>query len=221
MFKSGAVRIEKVPVENGKAKIVAEEEQSVTIHKVEEKKGNATDVKNQAPRERHLEYWMGSTYEAMESLVELCNTLETQFKHDLEIYGGLQNVRRIAIRMFDRMKPSVERYGEKKKYGKSVVDKLIKDVLPHQEGKGPYHDLVVLQGIFMYLTHLESHLVALTPASQALWDKDFVEAVQFSSEQVDRLKAWVKQHLAVKAPQTLIVPGRPMEKGKEVGEYSW
>jgi hypothetical protein len=62
MFKSGVVRIENVPAgEDGTVKIHAQEQQTSAIHKVEEKKGIAADVKNNEPRECHLGYWMGAT----------------------------------------------------------------------------------------------------------------------------------------------------------------
>jgi hypothetical protein len=69
-------------------------------------------------------------YEAMEALLPLCDKLESQLKHDLEIHGGLKVIHRLAASMHEKMKPLVQKYGEKKKYGKSVVEKLIKDVFP-------------------------------------------------------------------------------------------
>ena len=51
-----------------------------------------------------------------------------------------------------------------------------------------------------------AHLSALVPVSQALWDAEFVDAVQGASEEVARMQKWVKQQLSVRAAQTLIVP---------------
>jgi hypothetical protein len=49
-----------------------------------------------------------------------------------------------------------------------LFSKTDPEKLRYQEGTDPYHDLAALQGLYMYLTHVESHLVALSPASQAL-----------------------------------------------------
>lgn len=212
MFKSGAVRIEKIPVEeNGTVKIHAKEQQQPAIQKVEKQKPNAMDVTDDIKRERALEYWMGTTFESMDEMLPLLERLEEQMKHDNEIWGGLKIVHRLAENMKDRMQPFVQKYGENKVYGRSVVDKLI-DMLPQQTGSDPYHDLKALQGLFMYFCHLESHLMALAPTSQALWDRDFVDAVNFCAEQVQRQKAWVIQQIGVKSPQTLLVPQRPINK---------
>lgn len=58
----------------------------------------------------------------------------------------------------------------------------------------------------MYYSHVEGHLLALVPASQAMWDREFISAVQYCNEQLGRLVAWADFHLKVKSPQILLVP---------------
>jgi hypothetical protein len=58
----------------------------------------------------------------------------------------------------------------------------------------------------MFLSHLESGFMALVPASWALWDADFIEAVDFNHGEVGRMQAWVKQQISVRNPRTLLVP---------------
>jgi ferredoxin-nitrate reductase len=73
---------------------------------------------------------------------------------------------------------------------------------------GSYETLAALQVLKMYYSHVEGHLLALSPASQALWDQDFIQAVKYCSEQLGRLVAWANFHLKVKSPQILLVPER-------------
>ncbi|KAL2364661.1 hypothetical protein RJZ56_002427 [Blastomyces dermatitidis] len=55
-------------------------------------------------------------------------------------------------------------------------------------------------------TYIEGHLTGLQPASMAIWDEQFVEAVSFAQSGIQRQKAWATQHVKVKSPQTLLVP---------------
>ena len=60
----------------------------------------------------------------------------------------------------------------------------------------------------MYYNHVEGHLLALGLASEALWDRKFIQVVQYCAEQLGRLMAWADFHLEVKSPQILLVPDR-------------
>lgn len=73
-------------------------------------------------------------------------------------------------------------------------------------GTSAYEILIAMQSFWMYLSHVESHFTALVPASQALWDKEFIETVVFCMGQLTRMVAWVKQQIKVRSPQTLLVP---------------
>jgi hypothetical protein len=105
----------------------------------------------------------------------------------------------------------VNNYGENKEFGQGVSTALRDALFPKNErGAGAYEALVALQGLYMYLSHLESHMTALTPASQALWDKDFSDAVAFSHKQISRQQAWVSLQIKTRSPQTLLVPAAPL-----------
>jgi len=211
MFKSGAVRIEKCKDESGNVKIHAKEQQTHAIHSVEHKKLSAHSIGDTSPRERHLEFWMGATYESINVLLEICDRLLPQLVHDLEINAGVKNIRRITEQMREAMEPHVNNYGENKEFGQGVSTALRDALFPKNErGAGAYEALVALQGLYMYLSHLESHMTALTPASQALWDKDFSDAVAFSHKQISRQQAWVSLQIKTRSPQTLLVPAAPL-----------
>ncbi|WQF87695.1 hypothetical protein CDEST_12709 [Colletotrichum destructivum] len=63
-----------------------------------------------------------------------------------------------------------------------------------------------LQGLHIYLSHIEGGLNALIPVSQACWDAEFFEAVKFGQESMHRMQSWADQQIKVRAPQTLLVP---------------
>ena len=54
--------------------------------------------------------------------------------------------------------------------------------------------------------HVTGLIDALGQTAQALWDKDFVDAVASCKEELARIQAWAKQQIGVRSPQTLIVP---------------
>ena len=207
MFKSGSVRIEKCKDESGNVLIHAKEQQTPAIRKVERQKADAHAVADASPRERHLEFHMGATYESINVLVEICDRLVPQLTHDLEITAGVKNLRRITERVRAAMAPQVGKYGENREFGRGVSVALRDALFPVSgKGAGAYEALVTLQGLYMYLSHLESHFTALTPASQALWDKDFADAVAFAQTQIGRQQAWVNVQIKTRSPQTLLVP---------------
>lgn len=57
------------------------------------------------------------------------------------------------------------------------------------------------------MCHVEMQLIALVPASQALWDREFVEAVSDAQRWVGRMLAWTRYMMHLKVPQLLLVPG--------------
>ena len=214
MFKSGSVRIEKCKDSSGNVVIHAKEQQTPAIHKVEQQKPNAHDIDDNSPRERHLEFHMGATYESINVLLEICDRLLPQLTHDLEISAGVKRLRAMTEKVREVMEPEVVKYGENKEFGQGVSTALRDAVFPKAgRGAGAYESLIALQGLYMYLSHLESHLTALTPASQALWDKDFVEAVAFAQTQIGRQQTWVNLQIKTRSPQTLLVPAKPLPEG--------
>lgn len=73
---------------------------------------------------------------------------------------------------------------------------------------GSYETLATIMALKMYYNHIDGHLRALSPAAAALWDRDFVDRVAYCQKQIERMEAWTNEHLAVKAPQALIVPDK-------------
>ncbi|KAL4939129.1 hypothetical protein BDV06DRAFT_231248 [Aspergillus oleicola] len=188
-FKSGSVRIEKI--------IQTEEPPSNTHHQ--------SNTKAVAP-ERQI----GTIFHASKTKPNA---------HDI-IQTGLETLKQITHDAISRFDPIVSRYHESRKYGRRVCQRLRKALFPiedYSDSSNAYETLIVLQSLQMFLGYIEGHLTALTPASQALWDREFSETVTFEMGNVERQKAWVNQHVKVKSPQTLLVPQSPPH---EMGERS-
>ncbi|TDZ17916.1 Nitrate reductase [Colletotrichum orbiculare MAFF 240422] len=204
MFKSGAVKIEKV--EPGETPLVAEL-QSEAERSVIGKKVDAVGEDDLAKRRRQLEIWLGETYESVKQLSEIYVTLVPDLCHDLEIEGGVMVMHRIAERVKEELGVHVERLGEDASQGSKKAETLRTALFPPIDTqRSPYAVMETLQGLHVYLSHIEGGLNALIPVSQAMWDKGFYEAVQYSQKSMRRMQAWVNQQIQVRAPQTLLVP---------------
>lgn len=156
---------------------------------------------------RRLELWLGASYEALKILSGIYQDIIPRLIHDLEVIGALQVMQRITQEAIDKLKPEVEKYGESQSYGRSVAGELRETLFPAlDEGRDPYEALTALRGLEMYITYIDGHLTALGPASQAMWDKEFVDVVMYAQSCIARQSAWVKQIIKVKSPQTLLVP---------------
>lgn len=218
MFKSGAVRIEKCVQKEG-GRIHACEEQTRAIESVENDKRNAESVaesENDRQRVRRLELWLGATYEALDMLIDIYKTLIPQLVHDLEVQHGLEVMQRLTRDSLERLKPTIEKYHESPRYGRTVAAGLRDAAFPAvKETNDAYEALAALQSLDLFLTYIEGHLTALLPASQALWDSDFFEAVDFAQTNIRRQKAWANNHIKVKSPQTLLVPKAAPEELRE------
>lgn len=224
MFKSGAVRIEKLPATppiddygDGEVKIHVKTGQIDALAKVKEKKPDAMRLNTHDPPPiRHLEFFIAATAEGIKVLIEIYDELLTRFSSDNECKGGIRTLREIAVSMQRNWSPIAERYtianrtrsqAHSNHPSESVSGHLRDSLFSHSlNGTSPYEILVALQGLSMYLAHLESHYVALTPTAGALWSKEVTSSVEFGTMQVGRMKAWVGQQIKVRAPQTLLVP---------------
>lgn len=210
-FKSGAVRIEKCVQREGQ-ETQAKEQQTAAIDSVKMRKKHTTSItsdsnKNSAPRVRRLDLWIGATHEAMEMLMDIYEHLIPRLIHDYDVQSGLFVMHRIAADATKQLKPQVEKYHESQQYAHSVASTLRHAMFPRETSqKDPYEALVALQSLQLFLTYIDSHLLALLPASQALWDTEFVQAVTFAQDAISRQKSWASQHIKVKGPQTLLVP---------------
>lgn len=212
-FKSGAVRIEKCVQKEGQEETQAKEQQTAAIHSVETQKRNTTDTEQAEssqsgrPRVRRLELWLGATIEALDMLVDVYDHLVPRLIHDFDVHSGLLVMHRITTDIIKQLKPQVDKYHESQQFGRSVAQRLRDTIFPSEIRHGdPYEALAALQSLQLFLTYIDDHLVALLPASEAIWDTEFVEAVMFAQASIARQKAWAAQHIKVKSPQTLLVP---------------
>jgi ferredoxin-nitrate reductase len=235
MFKSGAVRIEKLPATppiddygSGEVKIHVKTGQISALAKVKEAKPDAAKFNTEdSPPIRHLEFFIAATAEGIKVLIEIYDKLLERFEGDGECKGGIRTLREIAVSMERKWTPIAEKYPipnrlphqeDSNHPSESVSGHLRDSLFSHAlNGTSPYEILVALQGLWMYLAHLESHFVALTPTAGALWSGAVTSAVEFGVVQVGRMKAWVGQQVKVRAPQTLLVPTRGVFE-EEVGD---
>jgi hypothetical protein len=153
--------------------------------------------------------WLGATHEALEMLRDIYKDLIPRLVHDLEIQAGLEVMQRITKTVLEKFDPIIKRYHESRMYGRRVCERLRASLFPMEDTGDPYCALITLQSLGMFLGYIEGHLLALSPSSQALWDREFVDVVDFAQTNVQRQKAWVNQHIKVKSPQTLLVPQNP------------
>ncbi|KAB5576489.1 hypothetical protein GE09DRAFT_1170103 [Coniochaeta sp. 2T2.1] len=217
LFKSGAVRIEKIP--SGQATPYIREQQTTAEKAASQKPSNTTSP---SPRlQRQLELFLGETYECTLQLTQIYTTLITRLlPHDQEVEGGLRILTSIANAMTERLSPLVGRLGENKQRGRHRAHVLREALFPKEEGvkegkdkgeveKSPsvaYEVLETLQGLAVYLGHVQSSLEALEPVARAMWDGEFDEAVGFGLTCVRRQMAWVRVQIRTRSPQTLLVP---------------
>jgi anaerobic selenocysteine-containing dehydrogenase len=206
-FKSGAVRIEKC---TEAATVQAKEAQSDTVTKVTKSKPNASDVGDNSPRERHLEKWLGATFEALRLLENMYEELIPKLIQDPEVISGLRVMRRITTEAINAMEPYVEKYSAKSLNGKSSFRAVHDAVLPSTDTTTAYESMVALKGLFTCLADIEAHFIALIPGSQALWDADFHGAMAKVKKDVERMQAWARHQLHVRSPQTLLVPSKDL-----------
>ena len=209
MFKSGAVRIEKLPPSATSPHI--REHHSAAVNQAETNSAADTTITAElAHRERHLELWLGETYETTVQLLSIYETLIPSLIKDLEVEAGVRVMHRIASQMRDALAPHVQRYGENKQRGDHRAHVLRRALFPRPEDapRDAYEVLETLQGLMVYLAHIRVSVTALLPAAQALWDQDFVEAVNITQKCLGRMESWVNQQVKVRSPQTLLVPVR-------------
>lgn len=175
-----------------------------------------TTSEDHAKYERQMELFLGETYETTVQLLEIYETLIPQLvHHDQEVEGGLRMLHKLADGMRTRLEPHVQRLGENKQRGRHRAHVLREALFPHpgDDSDSPsvaYEVLETLQGLAVYLSHIQSSLTALEPVALAMWDDDFSQALKFAQQCVHRMVVWVKQQIKVRSPQTLLVPIVPL-----------
>ncbi|KAK1579680.1 uncharacterized protein LY79DRAFT_693683 [Colletotrichum navitas] len=199
MFKSGAVRIEKIKL---REKPYLPEPQSAAEQSCSTNGVDFMAMNDSLKRKRQLETWLGETYESIKQLFDIYTNLLPNLISDLEIEGGFRVMRRITEEVNDRLSVEVDKFGEDVRQGSREAMVLREAIFPPiNTQKSPYEIMETLQGLHIYLS-----FNALIPVSQACWDKELLEAVQFGQTSTIRMQAWVNQQVKVRAPQSLLVP---------------
>lgn len=209
MFKSGAVRIEKCKSRadnDDKPEVL--EQQSAAVERASRKDAASTVSQNDlTQRQRQMELWLGETYETTVQLLQIYGELIPKLIHDQEVEAGVRVLHNIAERMRARLEPHVQRLGENKQRGYHRAHVLREALFPPENSpQSTYEVLETLQGLAVYLAHIASSLAALQPVALAMWDKEFSEAVEYGQQCLHRMRAWTKQQIRVRSPQTLLVP---------------
>lgn len=188
---------------------------------IQDRKPDAHAVSDDSPRQRHLEFWLGEMNDSIRSLFEIYSRQIPRMVHDSEILSGLEVMNKITTETEDLLQPIFDKYGFKKRKGR-VVSRQVRDTLFPDEDKSQtnsYEALESLLALNVYYSQVEGYLTALVPVSQALWDAKFVNSVTEAMNNLQRMTAWVKHQIIVRAPQTLVVPSKvvfeQVEKGHE------
>lgn len=195
-------------IENPHAGPQIHEQQSAAVARSSLKDANSdTYTEKNEKRTRRLELWLGETYETTVQLLSIYSSLLPHLIHDLEVEAGLRIMVSIASDMRARLQPIVDRLGENKQRGRHRAHVLREALFPPEDAReSAYEVLETLQGLAVYLAHIESSVGALGPVSQAMWDAEFVDAVGHAKKCLGRMQAWVGQQIKVRSPQTLLVP---------------
>jgi ferredoxin-nitrate reductase len=140
-------------------------------------------------------------------LLEIFQRSIPKLIQDVEVSTGLGTLVRLGEEARKALEPIIGRYGESRQRGYHRAHILRKALFPPEtEPSSPYEVLETLQSLHLYLSHIEGGLSVLSPASQASWDKDFVNGVKAAARSIHRMQSWTDQQMKVRSPQTLLVP---------------
>lgn len=204
MFKSGAVRLERIESPTDGPHI--REQQTAAVEKASQKDGPLA-TSPPPKRERKLELWLGETHETLVHLLLIYDDLLPRLIHDAEVDAGLRILRRIAEDARSALEPHAARLGGHRARGRHRAHALREALFPPDDAhESAYEVLEALQGLGVYLKHIESSVAALGPAAQAMWDGEFAGAVAHVGGCLGRMQAWVGHQVSVRSPQTLLVP---------------
>ena len=162
-----------------------------------------------AERVRHLNLWLGVACDAIQELQGIYETIIPRITHDSEVMQGIRVLQPIASSAFKRLGKFVDKYQGDERHGSSIAKRIQDEIFSpetNQSSTNAYETLTVLVALNTYFGTIEGYLTALIPASQALWDLEFCDALTEASNDISRSQAWVKHQISVRAPQTLIVP---------------
>jgi hypothetical protein len=159
--------------------------------------------------DRQLELWLGETYESIVCLGDIYSNLTAKIIHNPEVEGGLVVLRKLTEEILAKLTPQVAKYGENKQRGRNMAHILMNSLFPPEDTPStPYEVLETLRALHVYVAHIRGGIVALNPASQALWDNELHKAVLFADHSLERIQDLTQHQMKVRSPQTLLVPVR-------------
>ncbi|KXJ87864.1 hypothetical protein Micbo1qcDRAFT_124009 [Microdochium bolleyi] len=209
-FKSGAVRIDKLPPPPAGGEGSSS---SASKQQPQQQQHRRPTGAEEARRERQLELWLAQTYYAVVKLGDIYDHLLPDLLHDLEIEGGIQVLKRIAARIKEALEPIDKNNNDDDddlgRRGAAELAEFLFFRRPERirrSGHPDYDTLEVLQSLHVFVAHVQGGLTALGPVSGALWDERFAGAVALCDRETRRTQAWIVQQVKVRAPQTLLVP---------------
>jgi ferredoxin-nitrate reductase len=215
-FKGGAIKITKLPSTDGEVKIHAKEQQSAA-EEAAAQKPETMDIYLDRPRRRGLERWLGELEQCSILLLKIFENIISKATRDPDIQNGLRVLLRIGKIMAERIQTMANKYEDDKDWGKRRAHLLADTLFFNEENKNQmdasYLVLETLQSLHVFLGYIKGSLRGMRPAAQALWDKDLIECVEASTDDVARMEEWALQQMQIKAPQSLIVPV-PVVNGK-------
>ena len=175
-----------------------------------QQKPDAAAITDNAPRQQHLELWLGATVECTEHLLVIYKRQIPRLIHDTEVYVGLQTMQKITTETLQLLNPLTKKHKCTKRHGRNIAEELRETLFPTDETgeSNAYEALESLLALQVYYAHIRGCLTVLVPVSQALWDEEFSSAVGESMKSLDRMTAWVRHQMTVRAPQTLVVPSK-------------
>jgi ferredoxin-nitrate reductase len=216
MFKGGAIKITKLPSTDGEVKIHAREQQSAAEDAVAQKP-EIMEIHLDRPRRRGLERWLGELEQCSLLLLKIFEDIISKSIRDPDVQNGLRVLLRIGKIMAERIKPMADKYKDDKDWGKRRAHLLADTLFFNEENKNQmdasYLVLETLQSLDVFLSYIKGSLRGMRPAAQALWDKELIDCVQASIDDVARMEEWALQQMQIKAPQSLVVPV-PVVDGK-------
>jgi ferredoxin-nitrate reductase len=217
MFKGGAIKITKLPSTDGEVKIHAKEQQSVA-EELATQKPKIMEIVTDRPRRRGLERWLGELEQCCILLQKIFDNIFSKSDHNPDIQNGLKVLIRIGQIMCDRIKPMAKKYRDNKDWGERRAHFLAGTLFFQDQNNDQmdhsYLELETLQSLHVFLSYIKGSLRAMRPAAMALWDKDLIDCVEVSTDDVSRMEEWTLQQMQIKAPQSLIVPVLVAEGGK-------
>jgi ferredoxin-nitrate reductase len=217
MFKGGAIKITKLPSTDGEVKIHAKEQQSAAVE-LATQKPEPLKIGTDKPRRRGLERWLGELDQCCILLLKIFDNIYSKAERSPDIQNGLKVLIRIGKIMCDRIKPMAQKYQDDKDWGERRAHVLADTLFFHDKNNEQmdhsYLVLETLQSLHMFLNYIKGSLRGMRPAAMALWDKELIDCVQASTDDVSRMEEWTLQQMQIKAPQSLVVPVPVVDDGK-------